>query len=496
MLRSVIRWGALAALALATQGLTAADTKEAEDALKAKGLARRASNFCLPEETELAKLISGRTAEAVKRKKTVDDAQARAVAAKKAYDDLENSGRQCRQEYDTLQVQIQAMPPGGQRNKVIDRNNVLVAILNGMPNRLQQADKAMQEARLSAAAQRESFIEYVVQLRQKYDALVARYKALEVDPAVKKALEEYGRASNRLCSLGPMKTTTETIRKLEGEVLSDEVPIYAGHGNLWQVFMTINGKEPPMEISIDTGASLISLPFKDAQKVGLEPTSQSPEIICTLADGRKIQAREVKADTVRVGKFTVKNVRCGVMPADCTEATPLLGLSFLNNFNYKIDKTRGLLLMSTIEDKEKARRATAQAGKGGKRGALDMPSATAGKEEPPAADESQTPAEKLAKLLTLDGMDEGSRQGALTFRRRGGEDLVFRPSKRGPAKTLQERFGDPDEMRKFPDPTADSEEAQKKLTWKLWIWGPVQVLVDETGTARYFAVDKKDAKEK
>ena len=497
MLRNVVRCGVLAALALAAQGLIAADTKEAEDALKAKGLMRRAANFCVSEEAELAKLISGRTSDAFKRKKTVDDAQARAVAAKKALDDLENAGRQCRQEYDNLNIQLQALPATApQRNKLIDRNNLLVAMLNAMPGRMQQAEKAMQDARLNAASQRESFIQYVVQLREKYDALVARYKTLEGDAEVKKAIEEYCRASNRICGLGPMKTTTETIRKLEGEVLSDEIPIYAGGGNLWQVFVTINGKEPPMPISIDTGASMISLPYKDAQAVGLTPTSQTRQITVSLADGRKIPAYEMKADSVRVGKFTVKDVRCGVMTPDCTEAMPLLGLSFFNNLNYKIHKTRGLLLKATIEHKFTRGRAPAQAGRGEKRSALDMPSDGGAAKEEPAADEAQTPAEKLAKLLAIDGMDEGSRRGAIIFRRRGGADLVFQPAKRGPAKTLQERFGDPDELRKLPDPTAGDEKARENPTWKIWTWGPVEVLVDETGTTRYFSVDKKPTEEK
>jgi len=95
----------------------------------------------------------------------------------------------------------------------------------------------------------------------------------------------------------------------------------------------------------------------------------------------------------------------------------------------------------------------------------------------------------LAISLNAQG-DPGS-QGDLIMQTRGGGKLVFHPSKRGPAKTLQDRFGDPDEMHKVPAPRLSDDAPHDAPAWKLWSWGSVKVLVDDSGTTRYFCVGKE-----
>ena len=57
-----------------------------------------------------------------------------------------------------------------------------------------------------------------------------------------------------------------------------------------------------------------------ARELGLTPSANDPTVTCILADGHTIKCKVVYAKTVRVGKFTVDHVECGVMPADCLEA--------------------------------------------------------------------------------------------------------------------------------------------------------------------------------
>lgn len=477
----------------AWNGRAAADQKEAEAALKAKGLTRRMTCFCLAEEAELAKLLQGRQSEAGKRKKAFDDAQAKATAAKAEADDLETKAQQLRQEYDAIRVQLQAAPQNSPvQFRLAERNNLLVSLLDAVPARMQQAEKSLKETRAAAATQRESFIDYVMQLRKKYDALLARYKQLADDAEVSKALEQFNAGTPRTCTLGPLKTTTDALKKLEGGVLSDSIPIHEVHGGNWMTYVTINNK-PPLEFMIDTGASLISLPYKMAAALGLSPTSESPEITCTLADGRPIKCRLVTADTVRLGRFEVKGVKCAVLPEECPEATPLLGMSYLGNFTFKIDKGQGVLAMSGIDESGKpGRGAVAHAGRGEKKSdakAGGKPaSASAATAEP--APPSGTPAQQLAALLALNGQGDSASQGDLIMQGPGGK-LVFHPSKRGPAKSLQARFGDPDEMHKMSAPHLSGDTPQDAPAWKLWSWGTVKVLVDDSGTTRYYCVGKE-----
>ena len=68
-----------------------------------------------------------------------------------------------------------------------------------------------------------------------------------------------------------------------------------------------------------------------------------------LADGREVQAKLVKIPQVRVGKFIVENVECAVMPENLTNASAILGMSFLRNFSFKIETDTGKLTMSKVD---------------------------------------------------------------------------------------------------------------------------------------------------
>jgi hypothetical protein len=52
---------------------------------------------------------------------------------------------------------------------------------------------------------------------------------------------------------------------------------------------------------------------------------------------------------MRVGKFTVNNVACAVMPADKADIPLLLGQSFHRHFTYKFTPESGRLVLSKIE---------------------------------------------------------------------------------------------------------------------------------------------------
>ena len=65
---------------------------------------------------------------------------------------------------------------------------------------------------------------------------------------------------------------------------------------------------------------------------------------------RRIRAHEVTVPSLRVGKFTVDNVRCAVLGPEATEAEPLLGLSFLKQFRFEIDTQKSTLTMVKVDE--------------------------------------------------------------------------------------------------------------------------------------------------
>jgi clan AA aspartic protease (TIGR02281 family) len=454
--------------------------QDPETTLRAKGLAKRGVAFCLPAEVELSKAISGPRSEAFRKKKAADESQAATTAAQTKLDDFEKQVLKWRQGYDAMNVQYTALSPTSpQASRLAQQINQLVALLNAAPTQMEQAEKALKEQRAASAQSREEFIQYVLKLRQQLSDLEAEYQKLGADPEVKKALEEANQAGKRF-ALGPAKSTLEAIRRLEGSVITDAIPIHHSNDRLWRLYVTINERKP-QEMAIDTGASLVVVPHKMAQDVGLYVSGDAPKVQLQLADGKTvIEAQLVTAPTIRVGRFTAKNVRCAVLPPNLPDAMPLLGMSFLGQYNFKIDKEQSKLVLATVGG--------TPAGRGGKPSAdapaaASAPAETASAPAEPGKAKSRT--EQLSDLLTLPP-DEAEGRKALTAQGANGKALIFHPAKQGPIKTLQERFGDPDEIRKIPGPrdAADAEPAP----WKLWAWGSVLVIVDETGSTRYFGV--------
>jgi aspartyl protease family protein len=101
---------------------------------------------------------------------------------------------------------------------------------------------------------------------------------------------------------------------------------------------------------IDSGASIVALPHEMALACGLEPGSEAPNIRLILADGRPIEAKGITIDSLRVGKFTVENVECGVLGPEAVAAKPLLGMSFLREFKFELNTQRRTLTMVKVDE--------------------------------------------------------------------------------------------------------------------------------------------------
>ena len=200
----------------------------------------------------------------------------------------------------------------------------------------------------------EEYTEFLLQTRKLYDSVKEKYADLAADATVNEAIADYGKATGKTYKLGPgsgFLTFGKKLGKMEETVLSESIDLQKGPGGLWLLTASINGKAVT-EMAIDTGASLVCLPWKTANAVGIRPSVDSETIQLKLADGHLVDAKEVTADTIRVGKFTIEKVRCAVLPEHLTDTEPMIGLSFLKNFVYKIDTTRSKLVMSKVDMSE------------------------------------------------------------------------------------------------------------------------------------------------
>lgn len=322
------------------------DFDSPEEFLASRGLRRLSSVFALSEESE----VSGRLREAESLRKKAFDAEQKVMQAQKVVDDK----KRLMLTYVQQSRELGAKLPFA-RN--VEQHNQIVTALNELDSRIlilresKQEEQALDQARAAATTLREQFVEHLLELRRFYDEVGERYEALAADAAVRQAVGKYGQSSEKTYRLGPSTLFAgmeNKLARLEKMVLSEAIPLRRGEGNLWYVTAVFNGQKT-QEMAIDTGASIIALSWEVANKVGLTPGEKDPGMLVEVADGRVVEAKQVVAETVRVGKFTAKNVQCAVMPGGLPRTTPLLGLSFFKNFSFKIDSGNGQLIMSQLE---------------------------------------------------------------------------------------------------------------------------------------------------
>ena len=108
----------------------------------------------------------------------------------------------------------------------------------------------------------------------------------------------------------------------------------------------------PFRMVFDTGAGITTIPAKIATQIGLEPRPDDPTIELKIADGNKVAAKKVTIPKVKVGKVTVSNVECAVMPADRGDASLLLGQTFIEHVRYTMRS--GKLMIERLETAEPA----------------------------------------------------------------------------------------------------------------------------------------------
>lgn len=231
-------------------------------------------------------------------------------------------------------------------------NNLLVGQLAAIQTKLEQVQEQVEASRAKLAEARESYIEHLLKTREIVKGVEQNYADAAADPQVKAALAKLSTGENELTlePLGSFYRVQKELETLESQVLSDTIVARVQSGNLF-VPTQING-EHTIEMVVDSGASVVTLPYEMAVKAGLKPTETDPEIRLQIADGSIITGKQITIASLRVGKFTAENVEAAVLGPEAVSAEPLLGMSFLSKFEMRIDSERGHLVLSRIEGTE------------------------------------------------------------------------------------------------------------------------------------------------
>jgi clan AA aspartic protease (TIGR02281 family) len=336
-------------LSLFTGPATAAadELTDARDALAKLGIRALSTGVAMVSEPELAKEMG----KAANLKKALLQAGKDQAAAEQAVARADQATTNLRKQQIVLSAQLAKVGPN---DAVL--NNKLVGALQALEGQFALAEKEvarLQEqvktARGKTNDAREAYIQFILDARKLANQIAADYVTKGAAPEVQAAMAKFNKAAGKEFKVEPSASFTANVRRLkalEDTVLSEAIPIL-GDADHPKVSAFIDGKYQ-QEMLVDSGASIVCLPWALALKYGLKPTDNDPKIRLVLADGREIEGWAKVMPSLRVGKFEVEKVECAVLGEDAIKAEPSLGMSFLRHFKFELDTNAKTLTMVKI----------------------------------------------------------------------------------------------------------------------------------------------------
>jgi aspartyl protease family protein len=326
-----------------------ADEPAAREILQGQGLKLVGSTYVLEAEPEILKGFT-----AVQK---LQREHAQAVAFGRAFERRATEGKTTIVGLTRQRLQLNGQMQRLRQAGALAQYNQLVPLYNELTDRINllQAGtsdpKALQNVREQVARRREAFVQALVELRPRIDALTKNYAEISQNAQILSALEELNRTARSRLTLGPSRAfqgNLKSFEKAEATLLTETIPLRA-EGKVHVVDVTLNGQvvEPMV---LDTGAGLVSVPAELAARAGVLLQPNAPRVLVSVADGRQFEALPGWLNSVRVGKFTVERVECIVLPAEFANAPALLGGSFLRHFIVRISPEARTLQLSRVSE--------------------------------------------------------------------------------------------------------------------------------------------------
>jgi clan AA aspartic protease (TIGR02281 family) len=333
-------------------GLTAADAPakaEAKpdphaDALQKKGLARSGGAIVLAEEAEvlegMKELRGARKQadrEALLRKKAEDK-----VAANQKF--IKDGTR----EFRDLEKRLPKIKDVTAHNRTVTRMNALVTKVK---EAIESQKDLEEEANKVPVEGQTRFVDGLMELAPKVDALAAKYKTAAAEAAVKSVVDKVNAGAGTKVKAGPspeFAMAVDEVGKWRSQVDSEAIPLRA-EGGIHSVDVLVNGER--VRMIVDTGASHVVLPHEVAQKLNMTPGENDPTVQMKLANGAIIDGKLMTLKSVRVGRFTVDNTSCIVLQEGLSDPPTILGMSYLSHFVVKLG--RGELHLTEVTEGKK-----------------------------------------------------------------------------------------------------------------------------------------------
>lgn len=300
-----------------------------ESGFRKKGIER--GTFVPPGMGDLAQKLG----EVSGGKKNVDDAQRRMDSLKKETDADSRKFKSLRADFEAKNNEIHGMDPKSdvlRYNKLITELNLANLKLSALSEELNKLNS--------------NLLEY----QRAYWKAITDY-GNEVDD-FRIYLEKQAEAVKKRGMTDDESLYFETARKslaeLERGLNKDTVTASKSKYGM-AVKATLNG-EVTCVLAVDTGAAVVVISKDVADRLEINPNDSMEDVRFTLADGSLIKSKVVRIKSVTVGNSTVYDVAAAVIdnpPGPGVDG--LLGMSFLNNFNIKMDVANEKLILETIK---------------------------------------------------------------------------------------------------------------------------------------------------
>lgn len=142
------------------------------------------------------------------------------------------------------------------------------------------------------------------------------------------------------------------VTEIRGELMpsmalsrSDGEELRRGWDGHYRADTEINGVE--MRMMIDTGASMVLIPYEDVAAIGVNPASLSYSMPVTTANGRSSVA-PIKLSSIKIGQIVVFDIPAAVAQPGRLK-TGLLGMSFLDRLSETSFQGDRLILRQNAE---------------------------------------------------------------------------------------------------------------------------------------------------
>ena len=152
-------------------------------------------------------------------------------------------------------------------------------------------------------------------------------------------------AAETIKTTGKIVTTTGKVIKTVVQIPGGKRVIHLTKRGNALLANTLLNRKVWATMMVDTGCGETLISRQLARRLGLEQVPGEP-IQCVLAGGYVVMGKVVTIKEIRLGKVIVKNITAVILEEDQTNGNDgLLGMSFLNNFIFRIDAQKAELIL-------------------------------------------------------------------------------------------------------------------------------------------------------